>query len=341
MRVKRIIGYIAIVGVLAVLLSSSAPREVSRAATAVSELQQVDAGFGAVNGEDFKSHYVTIMWRGTAANYALYQLLPNDRETKLGVVTPVEQEPQLFMVTINRLKAGLTMAFRVYESDAAGEKLSAEDPGAMIEGVKTLPGQQAAPKLAYWYRNSSKADFSIKTDGFSDGYQVRAETPKGKILVDKNVTAPAASGEAASFTLKPAYHGRVVRVKVRGYVKIGGQKKYGDWSTPYVFASAKKVKMSGYKDAIKLSGISVTGAKKKEIYISRKEKKGFKLAKTLGSKTTSCKIGKYGDKYIESDKTYYVRIYYYYKLDGEEHKCAVYDRGKVYVKPTYFYLPVE
>lgn len=332
-----------VIAAIAFAIGGTAPREVSKASTTVvQELKQIDAAYGSLNGEE-ESHYVTISWRGTAEKYILYQVLPGtvEREEKLSVIAPIAEEPHQFLVTINRLKPELTLAFRIYECDETGAKLSEEDPGVTLRDVKTLPDTQETPQLGYWYRSSNKADFLIGSDAFSEGYQVRAETYKGKKLATKTVGGSAASGGAVSLvTLKPSYRGKVVHVKVRGFITVNGVKKYGNWSEPYTYASAKKIKLSGYKDAITVSGMKVKGAKKKEIYISKKEKKGFKLAKTVGSKTTSCKVSQYGKKYVHSDRTYYVRIYYYYKVNGKLQKSEVYDKGKVYIKPTYFYLPV-
>ncbi len=341
MKCRRTVSVLAILALAWTIGGVVPPEMMSRASTVVQELKQVDAVYGSLNGGEV-AHYVMISWKGSADYYAVYQVIPGDpeREERLQVIAATEEMAGQFTVAI-RFASATTASFRVYECDEKGDKLSEDDPGARLDDVKTLPGKQQKPKLSYWYRSSNRVDLRIDSDGYSEGYQVRVEGAKGKKFTTKNVNGSAVSGSAAlAVSLKPSYRGRVVHVKVRGYVNVGGVKKYGSWSDPYVYASSKKLKLSGYKDAITVSGLKVKNAKKKAIYISKKKNKGFKLAKKVGSKTGTVKVSQYGKKYVHSDRTYYVRVYYYYKLNGKLKKSEVYDQGKVYIKPTYFNLPV-
>ena len=248
-----------------------------------------------------------------------------------------------FVVNINGLEPGLSLNFKIYESDSAGNKINPNESGVLVEGVKTTPAKLDAPKLIKIYQNINDSDFSFRPDAFSEGFQIRAETIKGKKLYVKNLDSAAVSGSAAArFSLKPCYPGKIVCVKVRGFVKIGnGTKKYGEWSDTVEYGYAKKIKLSGKKDSIKISGIKVDGASKKEIYVSTKKNKGYKFAKKIGAKTTSTKISKFGKKYVQSKKTYYVRIYYYYKVGKKTKKSPVYDQDMVFVKPAISYIKVE
>ncbi len=248
-----------------------------------------------------------------------------------------------FVVNINGLEPGLSLNFKIYESDSAGKKINSNETGVLVEGVKTTPAKLDAPKLIKIYQNINDSDFSFRPDAFSEGFQIRAETIKGKKLYVKNLDSAAVSGSAAArFSLKPCYPGKIVCVKVRGFVKIGnGTKKYGEWSDTVEYGYAKKIKLSGKKDSIKISGIKVEGASKKEIYVSTKKNKGYKFAKKIGAKTTSTKISKFGKKYVQSKKTYYVRIYYYYKVGKKTKKSPVYDQDMVFVKPAISYIKVE
>lgn len=248
-----------------------------------------------------------------------------------------------FVVNINGLEPGLSLNFKIYESDSAGNKINPNETGVLVEGVKTTPAKLDAPKLIKIYQNINDSDFSFRPDAFSEGFQIRAETIKGKKLYVKSLDSAAVSGSAAArFSLKPCYPGKIVCVKVRGFVKIGnGTKKYGEWSDTVEYGYAKKIKLSGKKDSIKISGIKVDGASKKKIYVSTKKNKGYKFAKKIGAKTTSTRISKFGKKYVQSKKTYYVRIYYYYKVGKKTKKSPVYDQDMVFVKPAISYIKVE
>ena len=254
------------------------------------------------------------------------------------------------------IKAGQLVSFRVSRADENGDILDPEEDRVIIDDIKTVPVKPTKPKLVHWYRASDGADFSWTPDEYSDGYQVRVERLSGKKLYKKNIPnssgsedQSSASGTSASLkavsasavgliSLKPSYHGKVAGIKVRGYILINNKKKYGDWSDTYYYASAKKITLSGYKDEITVKGLKVKDAIKKEIYVSTKEKSGYKLAGTASEKETSIKVHEFGKKLIESDKTYYVRVFYYFKINDKLTKSPIYDEGKVYVEPTYLYL---
>ncbi len=377
-RKGRVIVLILILSLLVLPFVTRQPVKTSRAMTTVTDVTQLDAGV-AVFGEgteEKESHYVTIGWKGTAAYYSLYQIMGDKSEEKpLGVIAPEPVETPAptatptstpkatekpaatptatekptssglnnFVVNINGLEPGLSLNFKIYESDSAGNKINPNESGVLVEGVKTTPAKLDAPKLIKIYQNINDSDFSFRPDAFSEGFQIRAETIKGKKLYVKNLDSAAVSGSAAArFSLKPCYPGKIVCVKVRGFVKIGnGTKKYGEWSDTVEYGYAKKIKLSGKKDSIKISGIKVDGASKKEIYVSTKKNKGYKFAKKIGAKTTSTKISKFGKKYVQSKKTYYVRIYYYYKVGKKTKKSPVYDQDMVFVKPAISYIKVE
>ncbi len=311
------------------MLSMRSGKE-SMAETTVSLIRQTDAA----------ENSVTIAWEGTAEHYVMYQYTSSGQEVgKLGVVTSP--------VTVDSLMPGSVNYFKIFECDPEGNKLSEEDPGILIQDVRTLPKQQAKPELNYWYRASDEADISWASDGQVDGYQLRVEKKNGKKLKTRNVTADSVSGQAVVLqSIHPCYRGRVARVRVRGYITLNNGKKkyYGNWSEPLYYASAKDIRLSGGGDTIYVSGLKVKDASKKEIFVSRKKDKGFEMAAIAGAKDTKCQFSEYGEHMISSGtsgRTYYVRVYYYFEVDGKEMKSPVYDEGSVYVKPTYFDIEVD
>ena len=301
----------------------------------VTDLRQTDAG--TIDGEQ----YVTLEWVGTSPHYAVEQM-DGEKWTLLGITN----EPKVNIK--GGIKDGQLISFRISRADENGEILDPEEDRVVIKDVKTVPVKPGKPRLVHWYRASDGADFSWKPDEYADGYQVRVEKPNGKKLYKKiipNSTSPAAaSGTAVSasaaglISLKNSYRGRVACIKIRGYILINNTKKYGEWSDAYCYASAKKITLSGYKDEITVKGLKVKDVVKKEVYVSTKEKSGYKLAGTADEKETSIKVHEFGKKLIESDKTYHVRVFYYYNINNKLTKSPVYDEGKVYVEPTYLYL---
>ena len=327
--------------------------EVAENTTGITELRQTDAG--VIDGEC----YVTFEWAGTASYYAIEQM-----DGVNWVYLGATNEPKVNIK--GGIQAGQNLSFRISPANEAGEKLDPEAPGAVIDNVKTVPVKQKKPSLIHWYRASDAADFSLKPDENVDGYQVKVVKLNGKKLYKafissealsepsvSEVAPVAASGSAASgsavtgsavtgsasvISLSPSYRGKVAGIKVRGYILVNNKKKYGEWSDTFYYASAKEIKLSGYKDAITVKGLKVKDTEKKEVYISKKKNKGFKPAGSIGAKETSIKVSEFGKNLIESDKSYYVRVFYYFKINGKLEKSPVYDEGKVYVEPTYLYL---
>ena len=328
-RITFSLALVLAVVVSGLMLGENSGRN-SMAETTVSVIRQTGATESSV----------TISWEGTAEQYVMYQCTSSGHEVgKLGVVTSP--------VTIDSLMPGSINHFRLYECDAEGNKLSEDDPGFSIPDIRTLPKRQAVPKLSYWYRASDEADFTWTADGQVDGYQLRVEKLNGKKLSSYVIPASGVSGQAVVMkTIRPSHRGRVAGVKVRGYIKFDNTKKkhYGEWSEAFYYASAKEIKLAGAGDTIKVSGLKVKDATKKEIYVSRKKKKGYEKAATVGAKETKCQFTEYGKNMITSGtsgRTYYVRVYYYFKVNGKEIKSPVYDEGSVYVKPTYFDIEVD
>lgn len=367
-KLGRVIILALILSMLVLPFTIENPTKKSRAVTTATEVKQLDAGY-ATFGEGAAakdSYYVTIGWKGTAEHYCMYHVVDGKEGEKLrGVIDPVPAEtpgpsaspvsgvsatvaPKTggvneFMVTLNELAPNTKYSYRIYEADKDGNRKNSSDTGVLVENIKTTPKKLQTPTLIKVYQNLKESELLFRKDGYSDGYQYQAVTLKGKNICKKDIVGEAASGSSVTgFSLKPSYPGQIVCVRVRGGVDIGnGEMRYGEWSDTVEYGYAKKIKLSGKKDTIKVSGMKVDGAAKKEIYVSLKKNKGYKLAKKVGAKATSAKVSKYGKKYVQSKKTYYIRVYYYYKVGKEMKKSPVYDQDMVFVKPAISYIRVE
>ena len=101
----------------------------------------------------------------------------------------------------------------------------------------------------------------------------------------------------------------VYNVQVRGYITVNGQKYYDKWSDKaYLFTQpmVKKASVSGSK--LKITWSKVSGVTGYDVYVSAKEKSGYKKVKSLSSSKSSVTVSKLGGKKFSSKKTYYIYI---------------------------------
>lgn len=119
------------------------------------------------------------------------------------------------------------------------------------------------------------------------------------------------------------------KYRCRFYATYGEEKIYGDWSGyRYFLYQTVSGKRSGSR--IKMSWKKVANAKSYTVSISTKEKGGYKKVKTLGKKSTSLTITKFGKKKINKKKTYYVKVVANLKDGAKSVKSDTYYVGKAY-----------
>ncbi len=103
---------------------------------------------------------------------------------------------------------------------------------------------------------------------------------------------------------------RVARLRVRPYITANNTTYYGNWSAfknivPQPIVKSAKLK-SG--NAVKITWKKVKGASKYVVYMSKKEKSGYKKITTLSSKKTSYTVKKFKGKKFAKYKNYYYKI---------------------------------
>ncbi|MCR5628659.1 fibronectin type III domain-containing protein [Eubacterium sp.] len=173
--------------------------------------------------------------------------------------------------------------------------------------VKPAPGKISKVK----YDGTNYSGINIKWDSIqgADGYEMQYCTykGKGKTIVDRtnwnNYTYASIS--------KPK---RILyRVKARAYVKIAGQKFYGEWSPEkYVCKDLNyedvKLKSASTRKSnrISVSWNKMSGAKKYVVYMAKDNAAGFKKIKT--TKKRAIVVTKFKGRKLSTNTSYYFRV---------------------------------
>lgn len=151
------------------------------------------------------------------------------------------------------------------------------------------------------WANINSYNFGVSSQGNVDGYQFQFLTMKGK--VKKTVTTTSSSVSVDKFI-----NGTFYKYRVRSYVDCGSTKAYSVWSSYRYIGMPKSFKAVASKKTIKCSWSKLNSASSYAVYISTKEKAGYKKVKTLSAKKRSINITKYGKKKLKKGKRYYVKV---------------------------------
>lgn len=169
--------------------------------------------------------------------------------------------------------------------------------------VCTLPGKVTGLNQTKWWYYIKKVDFGWDDQSAAE-YEYIVKDNK-----NKNISKGTSRSNRSS--VSKIKNNMVYNVKVRAYVTINNQKYYGDYSdTAYLFTQpmvdSKKSKLSNGK--LKITWNKVSGVTGYDIYVSNKEKSGYKKVKSVNSKKSSVTISKFKNKKISKKKKYYVYI---------------------------------
>lgn len=178
--------------------------------------------------------------------------------------------------------------------------------------IYTTPGKVTGLKQAKWWYYIESVDFSWDAQSACKYEWVAYQ---GKKQVANNTYA--SSSSTGSFKVK---NNKIYTVKVRAYEDINGQTVYGDWSdTAYLFTqpmvSKNGVTIDG-SGRMKVKWGKISGVTGYEVYVSTKEKTGYKKVASVKSSKGSATIKKLKKKKFSKKKTYYVYIVAKKKVDG-------------------------
>ena len=172
--------------------------------------------------------------------------------------------------------------------------------------MKTVPKKVTRVAITDLYDNIKVCYYGWTSCENADGYQYEITSLKGKKKYYKATT----TSTSARLTTYPV--GAFTKARVRAYVEINGKKTYGPWSNYDYNACSKDVTARRSKNGkkITLKWKKVSGVSEYRIYISTKEKKGYKKVATVSSKKSSYTITKYNKKNLKKGQKYYVQLRY-------------------------------
>lgn len=264
---------------------------VATAPDAVTDLKQTNATTSSV----------TISWTKSSGATA-YEVCKevNDTEYIVGTTTGSS-----YTLTGFNNKIDNTAYIYVRPVRKVGEYTAKNTSGMWSLGYISKYDIQLVPtkvqNLHFTYYWSSLKEVVLEFDGtvHHDGYVYELYNYKGK----KMSSGTASSGGTY---LKNITATQFYKVRVRAYVTVNNKTLYGEWSDYKVFGQQPNVNIKKSGKGVKLSWKKVKGAKNYTVYMSTKEKSGFKKIKTL--KKTSLKVTKFKNKKIKKNKKYYVYV---------------------------------
>ncbi len=246
---------------------------------------------------------MTFSWDAVtgATGYYVYQEIDNSGTPKLVATVATNK------ATIKNLKNSNDYEFHVY-SYKKGDTYTAVSysyDGLYSYDLKLLPGKINPNKVTNsgFYSSLKKVYFDYAKAPYTDGYEIRVYAYNKNKVVSKVVTT------SAYTDLKNIKPNMFYKFKIRGYSIIDGQKKFGAWSNfKYIshqpdVISANQV---GSKKQAKIKWDTVKGATNYTVYMSTKQKSGYKKVAT--TKKTSVVVKKLGKTNLKKNKTYYVYV---------------------------------
>lgn len=263
-----------------------------------------DVTFSDMKQTDATKSTATVSWTSTASGYYVYvdeQFVKEQTGTSYKVsgmaagsssevaVIGYSEKPEVDPATVyNMAMQGIYSGFRIKVFSTPGK-----------------PGNVANAKYNDTFNwnpltsNAVKVGWSInaKDKYYADGWQVVISTVDGKKkLKTLTVKGVESSVVSTSFNLKSVKN-KGFSMKVRGYIVLNGQKKYGVWSgTKVVIPQVKSsAKLTAKNRSVKLSWKKVSNAVKYEVYVCKDttvSNPKFKKVKTLGKNVTSYTLKK-------------------------------------------------
>ena len=137
----------------------------------------------------------------------------------------------------------------------------------------------------------------------ADGYEWEIWTAYQK--KDKKVKSATQASDSAFIKHNSFKKYNFFKMRVRAYCTNGdGKKLAGGWSDwTYFCPQPEIIKLKSTKSGINLKWSTIKGADRYEVYVSTKEKSGFK--KCVTTKKTSATVKKIGKSSFKNNKTYY------------------------------------
>lgn len=226
----------------------------------------------------------------------------DDKYNWIDCQSPVSMATNVDSYTFNNLAAGNKYYAKVsysYQSSYGSSYTYNTN-----QYIYTLPGKVSGVNQDKWWFYAKSVNFSWNRQSACN-YEWAAYKGKKKVASRKDVSA-----NSGTFSVK---NNVLYKVKVRSYVTINNTVYYGDWSDDAYLFTQPMVKSKGGvtinssgKMTVKWDKIS--GISKYQVYVSTKEKTGYKKVATVSSKKGSVTVSKLKGKKFNKNKTYFVYI---------------------------------
>lgn len=171
--------------------------------------------------------------------------------------------------------------------------------------VPVVPGKTVGVGCEYYWNNIGEIKMECSPKKTADGYQWELYTG----YKSKNTKLKTVYTSSNYAYIKHSYLKKYnfYKVRVRAYCKTdSGKKYYGSWSSWDFISQQPDMKLKNSSKGIKASWDKIKGADRYVVYVSTKQKSGYK--KFCTTKGTSKTITKYGKSKLKSGKSYYVYV---------------------------------
>lgn len=246
---------------------------------------------------------ITLQWdkKGDANAYQLEYYKVGDSKTKQTVSVGDVQT-----CTINKLSKDTEYMFRLYpimkgRSFTAVSSYSSDYYG---DG-RVLPGKVNGLEVSFSSPATKYIDLSWNKRDSADGYQYEVYSLAGKKA--KRIITRKVNYKSDFRQDNKLGKAQFLKIRVRAYISLGKNTKYGSWSNwKYTSKQPEVTGSKSLKKGIKLSWKKVAGANSYTVYISKNNKSGFKKVKTVSG--TSLTITKCGKSSLKRRNAYYCKV---------------------------------
>ena len=267
-------------------------------------------------------------WRVTLQRY-------DEQFNKVTVQPEVSLAPTQLSYTFSNLTPGTEYIVRAdYDyTTSSGRQYSSY----FTLNAITMPAKVTGLKQVKWWYYNKEVDFGWdKQDACKYEWVAFQQGKKKKQVAQNNYASTSASGR---FKIQ---NNKMYTVRVRAYTTINDQTYYGDWSDDvYLFTQPMVLERHGIsvdssgKMTVKWGKID--GVDGYEVYVSTKEKKGYKRVAKVKKSKNSVTVKKLGKKKFSRNKTYYVYIVAKKKIKGVvntsgRHYSMMYQKGSTTLK---------
>lgn len=222
--------------------------------------------------------------------------------------------------TLTGLKKDMTYSVRVYPYCISRAATPFEtfdvysNPYASESGCAVVPGKIKEIAMEDFLVYASQSKLAWSESKVAAGYEW--EVKSGSKKVDGGTTK-----QRSVYSTKLNAN-KFYRVRVRGYIQIGGDNVYGAWSDwKYVSSQPKKVTYTQSAGKLSLSWSKVSGATSYTIYMSTKKPSDIREMKKVKTVSKpSCSMKKFNGKPIDGKKRYYIVIVANKKIDDTTYR---------------------